>query len=50
MGDAVLTTESRVAFHRTVIFATLLGLGVVISVAWAGVLGYALFRLVASFF
>jgi hypothetical protein len=37
-------------FYRTAIFATLLGLGVLVSVAWAGVLSYALFLLVAPFF
>lgn len=37
-------------FYRIAIFATLLGLGVVVSVAWTGVISYALFLLVAGFF
>jgi hypothetical protein len=34
--------------YRIVIFAIVLGLGVVVSVAWTGVISYALFLLVAG--
>jgi len=37
-------------FYRTAIFAILLGLGFAMSVAWTGVISYALFLLAALFF